>query len=152
MHGKKLTSRVAVVTSALALTLGLAGTASASATTTGAGAGAASSAAAEAGGARAQGQKCATVVTSNGAGSVDVCWNWYANSQGSYNGRFWGTFHDRKPNDGRWVILHAIWSGGSWKPVATAANGESFSRDYTNLKGLTFRACLTGGYCGSSPS
>ncbi|MET9646856.1 hypothetical protein AB0K71_07230 [Streptomyces syringium] len=138
MLGKTMKSRIAILTAAVALTFGLAGTATA----------------ADADSVAAQGQKCSTVVTSNGAGKVDVCWNWYPNSSGKYNGRFWGTFHDLNKNDGRWVVLQAIWSGQGWTPVATAKNGEKFSRDYTNLKGLTFRACLTGGggYCGPSPS
>ncbi|MEU0934222.1 hypothetical protein [Embleya sp. NPDC005971] len=130
IKGKK--RHVAALTATLALTLGFAGTATE--------AGAATS---------ALGDACRTVVTSNSAGKVYVCWNWYPNSSGNYNGRFHGTFYDLNPKDGRWVILQARWKGQGWTPVATAANGGNFDRDYTNLRDLNFRACLTGGYCGS---
>ncbi|MFJ9684016.1 hypothetical protein ACIRP2_39410 [Streptomyces sp. NPDC101194] len=97
-----------------------------------------------------QSSKCSTVWTSNSKGSINVCWTWYKSaSSNSYYGSFWGTFYDHAPTDGKWVILQAKWSGRDWTPIRTAANGGSFSGDYSGLNGLNFRACLTGGYCGS---
>ncbi|MEW2221053.1 hypothetical protein AB0939_17445 [Streptomyces sp. NPDC006990] len=99
--------------------------------------------------ASARSSTCATVWTSNGKGSIRVCWSWYRSSGGgSYYGSYWGTFYDHA-KDGKWVILQAKWAGRGWKPVQTAANKGTFSADYRGLKGLTFRACLTGGHCGS---
>ncbi|RCV51869.1 hypothetical protein [Marinitenerispora sediminis] len=91
-----------------------------------------------------------TLWTSNRAGSIDVSWTWSPSAGGGYHGRFQGRFTDRAPNDGRWVILQARWEGRGWTPVATAANGGTFDRNYQpGTRGLNFRACLTGGYCGS---
>ncbi|GAB3152657.1 hypothetical protein GCM10027290_43680 [Micromonospora sonneratiae] len=96
------------------------------------------------------GSKCATVWTSNRAGSIYVCWTWYLSSDGvNYYGSFWGTFYDHAIDD-RWVILQAKWYGRDWTPLRTAQNGGNFSGDYSGLRNLTFRACLTGGYCGAA--
>ncbi|MGW4979171.1 hypothetical protein [Streptomyces mirabilis] len=129
----KIRSLVASMAAAAALTAGFAG----------------SSMAADQSTVSAQGSKCSTVWASNGKGSVNVCWTWYKSASGnSYYGSFWGDFYDHA-TDGKWVILQAKWSGKGWGPIRTAANGGSFSGDYSGLNGLNFRACLTGGYCGS---
>jgi hypothetical protein len=95
-------------------------------------------------------QKCSLLWTSNSAGSIDVCWTWNPSADGvNYYGSFWGYFYDHA-TDGRWVILQATWTGSGWHAIRTAANGGTFSGDYSGLRNLTFRACLTGGYCGSA--
>ncbi|CAM2987632.1 hypothetical protein G3260_006321 [Streptomyces albus] len=131
----KFRSLIASMVAATALTTGFVG----------------SAAAAEQSSVSAQGSKCATVWASNGKGSVHVCWNWHKNSRGTYDGTYRGKFYDYA-KDGRWVILQARWAGRGWTPVKTAANGESFSADFYGISGLNFRACLTGGYCGSPAS
>ncbi|MFE5255951.1 hypothetical protein [Streptomyces coelicoflavus] len=129
----KTKSFVASMAAAAALTVGFSGPAVAT----------------DQGAATAQGSKCTTVRTSNGKGSVYVCWSWHKSASGkSYYGSFSGKFYDHA-KDGKWVILQAKWSGKGWTPIRTAANGESFSGDYSGLNGLNFRACLTGGYCGT---
>ncbi|MGW3729011.1 hypothetical protein [Streptomyces sp. NPDC000851] len=110
-----------------------------------------SAAAHSAGPVSAPGDKCRTVYAKSNKGYADVCWTWYADSQGTYYGSYWGSFYDTAPTDGQWVILQATWNGaGRWVPVKSAAAGEDFWDDYTGLKGLTFRACTNYGYCGSA--
>jgi hypothetical protein len=129
----KTRSLVASMAAAAVLTVGFTGTAGA----------------ADQGTVSAQGSKCSTLWTSNGKGSVYLCWSWYKSASGkSYYGSFSGKFYDHA-KDSKWVILQAKWSGKGWGPIRTAAKGESFSGDYSGLNGLNFRACLTGGYCGT---
>ncbi|MDF4252143.1 hypothetical protein [Streptomyces sp. WMMB303] len=128
----KIRPLIAAMAAATALTTGFAG----------------SAVAAEQGSSSAQGSKCTTLWTSNGKGSVYVCWSWHKNSKGTYDGTYSGKFYDHA-KDGKWVILQARWACRGWTPVQTAANGESFSSDFYGISGLNFRACLTGGYCGS---
>ncbi|NJP72779.1 hypothetical protein [Streptomyces sp. C1-2] len=130
----RISSLVASMAAATALTVGLTGGATAATQTA----------------ASAQGSKCTTVTSSDGAGQVYVCWSWTKSASGnSYYGSFHGKFYDRA-TDGKWVILQAKWSGSGWTPIRTAANGESFAGDYSGLNGLNFRACVTGGHCGSA--
>lgn len=127
-----ITSLVTATAAAAALTLGLANSATAT----------------DQSAASAQGHQCSTVWTSNRDGSANVCWSWTKSASGtSYYGSFSGDFYDHA-KDGKWVILQAKWSGRGWTPIRTAANGGSFSGDYSGLNGLNFRACLTGGHCG----
>ncbi|MYV57665.1 hypothetical protein [Streptomyces sp. SID3212] len=113
--------------------------------------GAGSAVAQNAGTATALGEKCSTVRTTSSKGYVSLCWNWTADGQGTYLGAYYGTFYDTAPTDGQWVVLQATWNGaGGWVSVASAADGGSFHETYTELAGLTFRACTSAGYCGSA--
>ncbi|MCC2276088.1 hypothetical protein LKL35_11775 [Streptomyces sp. ET3-23] len=100
----------------------------------------------------AQNQKCATLWVRSD--HIDVCWNWYGNSHGSYNGSYWGRFFDNH-RDGRSLYLQANINNDRWVGVKAAgydiSYGVPFSGDYTDIKHLTFRACLTNGGCGHPP-
>jgi hypothetical protein len=100
--------------------------------------------------AAAQGSSCAYLYTLSGKGQIDICWTWTRSASGSsYYGSYWGTFYDTAPTDGRWVILQARWAGQNWTTVDSASAGGGIARDYSGLNSLNFRACATGGYCGS---
>ncbi|MFI6587807.1 hypothetical protein [Embleya sp. NPDC050493] len=104
----------------------------------------------------APGKKCATLYAPNGTGSIEICWTWTKHAQGAgFYGSYWGKYHDNS-RDQKHLILQAKSTSWNWGPVDAAtqgdnAHGEPFNKDYQHLSGLTFRACISGGGCGSAP-
>lgn len=108
--------------------------------------------------AAADNQKCVRLTVRGGAYAqdwTDMCWNWFRNAHGTYNGTFWGKWHKVSYNthtmylqgnidNGRWVAVRAA--------PAQVSVGVPYSGDYTDLRHVTFRACITGVGCGHPPA
>jgi hypothetical protein len=103
-------------------------------------------------------QKCVRLTVRGGAYAhdwTDMCWNWFRNSHGSYNGTYWGTWHKVSHNTHK-MYLQANINNGRWVGVRSApaqvSVGVPYSGDYTDIQHLTFRACITGVGCGHPPA
>jgi hypothetical protein len=108
--------------------------------------------------AAASNQKCVRLTVRGGAYAhdwTDMCWNWFRNSHGSYNGSYWGTWHKVSHNTHTMYLQANInngrWVGVRWAPAQVSV-GVPYSGDYTDIQHLTFRACITGVGCGHPPA